>query len=97
MSERIERIHEALQSYDDRELETVVGRLAQSARGEQQPVERLIVDLKYAVDSLPASALRARPRRELRDSVVRMVITAYYENAEAPASHFSLRERHSSF
>lgn len=97
VSERIQPLQEALQSYDDRDLEAAIVRLAQSAHDQQETVERLIVDLKHAVDSLPANALRARSRRDLRDCIVRLAITAYYESAEPEASRFSPRERHSSF
>jgi hypothetical protein len=83
LSECFEQIHRAIQSYDDDELRSCVSRLAHTARGNHQTVECVIVDLKLAVNSLPVSSLRARARRELRDSVVRMAIRAYYDGPDA--------------
>ena len=54
-----------------------------AARQQQEPVEVVIVNLKNAVNALPASALRERARSELRDAVVRVAIRAYYEGAES--------------
>lgn len=89
MSESQQLIHRAIQSYDHAEVEVVVVRLAQVARRSQAPVEQLIVDLKHAVNSLPMAALRDRARSELRDSIVRIAIAAYYESAEPSAAHFA--------
>lgn len=83
MSECLEHIHRAIQSYDDDELCSYVSRLAQTARGNHQTIECVIIELKLAVNSLPTSSLRERVRRELRDSVVRMAIRAYYDGPEA--------------
>jgi hypothetical protein len=85
VSESKPLIHRAIQSYDHAEVEATVVRLAQSARRAHAPVEQLIVDLKDAVNSLPMAALRDRARGELRDSIVRIAIAAYYEN-EQPAA-----------
>jgi hypothetical protein len=83
VSECFEQIHRAIQSYDDNDLRSFVARLADAARRNQQTVERVIVDLKSAVNSLPASSLRDRVRRELRDSVVRVAIRAYYDGMDS--------------
>lgn len=83
MSECLQEIQRSIQSYDERELRRCVARLAESARHKQQPVEVVIVNLKNAVNALPVSALRERPRTELRDTVVRVAIRAYYEGAES--------------
>lgn len=97
MSEYFHLLHRAIQSYDDSEVEAIVARIAQTARHEQQPCERLIVALKNAVNELPASTLRERARSELRDAVVRTAITAYYEGTDSYAPRVVERERHSSF
>jgi hypothetical protein len=89
VSESQQLIHRAIQSYDHAEVEAVVVRLAQVARRDQTPVEQLIVDLKHAVNSLPLAALRDRARSELRDSIVRIAIAAYYESAEGAAPQFA--------
>ena len=83
MSECVQRIHRAIQSYDDNELSSCVAQLAQDARRNQQNVEAVIVDLKRAIDLIPASALRERARKELRDSVVRVAIRAYYDGSDS--------------
>jgi hypothetical protein len=83
VSECFEQIHRAIHSYDDNELRSFVARLADSARRNQQTVERVIIHLKSAVNSLPASSLRDRVRRELRDSVVRVAIRAYYDGMDS--------------
>lgn len=95
MSQSQELIHRAIQSYDHAEVEAVVVRLAQVARRDQAPVEQLIVDLKHAVNSLPMVALRDRARSELRDSIVRIAIAAYYDGAEPSAAHFAPRQNQS--
>ena len=97
MSEYFQLLHRAIQSYDESEVQAVVARIAQTARQEQQPCERLIVELKTAVNALPATTLRERARSELRDSVVRMAIAAYYDGNESYEPRFVERERHSSF
>ena len=83
MSECFEQIHRAILSYDDGELRSYVSRLAHTARRNQQTVECVIIDLKLAVSLLPVSSLRERVRRELRDSLVRMAIRAYYDGTDA--------------
>lgn len=83
MSECSERIHRAIQSYDDNELRSYVSRLAHSARRNQQTVDCVVIELKLAVNALPATALRDRVRRELCDSVVRMAIRAYYDGTDS--------------
>ena len=95
MSDSLKLIHRAIQSYDHGEVEAVVVRLAQVARREHAPIEQLIVDLKQAVNSLPMAALRDRARTELRDSIVRIAIAAYYENVQPPAPQYS-SEHHQS-
>jgi hypothetical protein len=91
MSECYERIHRAIQSYDDGELRSYVSRLAHAARRNQQAVECVIIDLKHAVNSLPASSLRERVRRELRDLVVRMAIRAYYDGTDSFTTRLAWR------
>jgi hypothetical protein len=91
MSECFEQIHRAIQSYDDDELHSYVAHLAEVARRNNQPVEGVIIDLKLAVNTLPASALRERARVELRDSVVRVAIRAYYDGVESFTTRFSWR------
>ena len=86
MSECFQEIQRSIQSYDERELRLCVGRLAEAARHGQRPVEALIVEIKAAVSALPVSALRERPRTELRDEMVRVAIRAYYEGAESVAT-----------
>lgn len=83
MSECYEQIHRAIQSYDENELCSYVARLADAAQRNNQTVEDLIVDLKSAVNALPTSALRERARRELRDTLVRIAIAAYYEGLDS--------------
>jgi hypothetical protein len=83
MSECFERIHRAIQSHDDGELRSYVSGLAHTTRQNGQTVECIIIDLKLAVDALPASSLRELGRRELRDSVVRMAIDAYYDATDS--------------
>jgi hypothetical protein len=82
MSECFQEIQRAIQSYDERELRVCVARLAETARQRQRPVEAVIVEIKGAVNALPASCLRERARSELRDELVRVAIRAYYEGAE---------------
>jgi hypothetical protein len=79
MSECFEQIHRAILSYDEGDLRSYVSRLAHAARRNCQEVEVVIIELKLAVDRLPLSSLRDRARREVRDSVVRMAIRAYYD------------------
>jgi hypothetical protein len=83
MSECFEQIHRAILSYDDSDLRSSVSDLAYAARQNHQTVERLIIDLKLAVNRLPVSSLRERARCELRDSVVRMAIDAYYDGTNS--------------
>lgn len=83
MSECFEQVHRAILSYDESDLRSCVARLAQAARRNNQTVERVIIDLKRAVSSLPVGSLRERPRCELRDSVVRMAISAYYDGTDS--------------
>jgi hypothetical protein len=83
MSECFQEIQRTIQSYDERELHLCVARMAESARRRQTPIEAVIVDLKNAVNALPASCLRERARSQLRDDVVRVAIRAYYEGAES--------------
>jgi hypothetical protein len=83
MSECFEQVHRAILSYDESDLRSYVSRLAHGARREHQTVETVIIDLKLAVSQLPLSSLRDRERRELRDSVVRMAIRAYYDKTDA--------------
>lgn len=83
MTECFQEIQRTIQSYDERELYLCVARLAESARHRQRSIEAVIVDLKHAVNALPASCLRERARTELRDEVVRIAIRAYYEGAES--------------
>ena len=86
MTECFQEIHRTIQSYDERELTLCVARLAEAARQRQQSVEAVIVEIKNAVGALPASALRERPRSELRDEMVRVAIRAYYDGAESITS-----------
>jgi hypothetical protein len=83
MSECFEQVHRAILSYDESDLRSYVSRLAHAARRNQQAIEGVIIDLKHAVSLLPISSLRERVRRELRDSVVRMAIRAYYDGADS--------------
>jgi hypothetical protein len=83
MSDCLQEIQRSIQSYDERELFVCVAHLADSARRQHEPVEAVIVDLKNAVSAIPASALRERSRSELRDTVVRVAIRAYYDGAES--------------
>lgn len=83
MTECLQEIQRTIQSYDERELRLCVARLADAARQRQQPIEALIIEIKAAVGALPMSALRERPRSELRDDMVRVAIQAYYEGAES--------------
>ena len=83
MTECVQEIQRTIQSYDERELRLCVARLAESARQRGRPIEAVIVELKQALSALPASALRERPRSELRDEMVRVAIRAYYEGAES--------------
>jgi hypothetical protein len=89
MSECFEQIHRAIQAYDDGELRSYVARLANAARQSHQTVECVIIDLKLAVNALPASSLRERARCELRDSVVRMAIHAYYDETTLPSARIA--------
>ncbi|MGQ0714664.1 MAG: hypothetical protein ACT4PJ_13160 [Gemmatimonadaceae bacterium] len=82
MVDRILPLQQAIQSCDAREIEAAVVRVAEAARRDEQTVERLIVELKRAVDSLPASAFRDRARVELRDAIVRIAIGAYYDRSD---------------
>ncbi len=79
MSDCVEQIQRAIQSYDDGELRSYVARLADGARQNHQTIESVIVELKLAVNALPASSLGVQARHELRDSVVRIAISAYYD------------------
>jgi hypothetical protein len=83
MSECFEQIHRAVLSSDESDLCYCVSQLAYAARRNHQTVDHLIIDLKLAVNLLPPRSLRDRPRRELRDLVVRMVIDAYYDETDA--------------
>jgi hypothetical protein len=83
MSECFEQVHRAILSYDESDLRSYVSRLAHAARRNHQTVEVIIIELKYAVSLLPVSSLRERVRRELRDSVVRMAIRAYYDGTDS--------------
>ena len=89
MSECYDEIHRAIQCYDDGELCSYVSRLAHAARRNNQTVERLIIDLKLAVNALPTSSLRDHVRRELRDSVVRIAIRAYYDETDSLATRLA--------
>lgn len=91
MSECSEQIHRAIQSYDDGELRSYVSRLAHAARRNQQTVEGVIIDLKLAVNLLPASSLGDHVRRELRDSVVRMAIRAYNDGMDSFTTRLAWR------
>ena len=91
MSECSKQIQRALQSYDDGDLGSYVSRLADAARTNHQTVECVIIDLKAAVNSLPASVLGAHVRRELRDAVVRMAIRAYYDSTDSFAKRLAWR------
>lgn len=82
MSDSEQVIHRAIQSHDHAEVEATIVHLAQAARNEQAPIEQLIVKLKHAVNSLPLAALRERARTDLRDSIVRIAIAAYYESTQ---------------
>lgn len=95
MSDRQQLLHRAIQSYNDTEVEALIARLAQASRYEQEPIEQFIIEVKQAVNSLPISALRDRARTELRDALVSVAITAYYEGAQPPAQQFA-SERHQS-
>ena len=95
MSESLQLLHRAIQSYDHAEVEAVVVRLAQGARRDQEPVEQFIVNLKNAVNSLPMAALRDRARSELRDSIVRIAIAAYYDGGQPSAPRYA-SEHHQS-
>ena len=86
MTECFHEIQRTIQSYDERELRLCVARLAESARQRQQAIEAVIVEIKNAVSALPASALRERPRSELRDEMVRVAIRAYYDGVESIAT-----------
>lgn len=79
MSECYNQLERAIRSYDGGDLRSCVSRLADAARRNHQTVESIIIDLKAAVNSLPASSLGDHVRRELRDSVVRMAIRGYYD------------------
>ncbi|HJU68249.1 MAG TPA: hypothetical protein VJ650_08360 [Gemmatimonadaceae bacterium] len=83
MSECLQEIQRSIQSYDERDLLSCAARLAEAARQRHEAVEVVIVNLKNAVNAIPASALRERARTELRDAVVRIAIRAYYEGAES--------------
>ena len=83
LTECFQEIQRTIQSYDVRELQLCVARMAESARQRQVPIEALIVDLKNAVSALPASSLREHARSKLRDAIVRIAIRAYYEGAES--------------
>lgn len=95
MSESQQLLHRAIQSYDHAEVEAVVVRLAQLARRDQAPIEQLIINLKSAVNSLPMTALRDRARSDLRDSIVRIAISAYYETGQPSAPRYT-SEQHQS-
>jgi hypothetical protein len=95
VSESKQLIHRAIESYDHAEVEAVVVRLAQSARRDRAPIEQLIVDLKHAVNSLPMGALRDRGRSELRDSIIRIAIAAYYESEQPSAPRFASEQNQS--
>jgi hypothetical protein len=83
VSDCFQEIKRAIQSYDDRELCLCVARLADAARRDQRAIEAVIIDLKNAINALPASALRERARCEIRDAVVRLAIRAYYEGVDS--------------
>ena len=89
MSECLQEIQRSIQSYDERELLLCVARIAEAGRQNQEPVEAIIVNLKNAVSAIPASALRERSRTELRDTVVRIAIRAYYEGAESATNELT--------
>jgi hypothetical protein len=91
MSECFQEIQRTIQSYDEREMQLCVARMAEAAHQSQVPIESLIVDLKDAVNALPASCLRERARSELRDEVVRVAIRGYYEGAEAVSAELAGR------
>ncbi len=91
MTECFQEIQRTIQSYDVREMQLCVARMAESARQRQVPIEALIVDLKNAVSALPVSSLRERARSELRDAVVRIAIRAYYEGAESVTAELAER------
>jgi hypothetical protein len=95
VSESLQLLHRAIQAYDPAEVESVVVRLAQGARREHTPIEQLIVDLKNAVNALPIAVLRDRARNELRDSIVRLAIAAYYDGSYSPAPRYT-SEHHQS-
>ena len=91
MTECFQEIQRTIQSYDVREIQLCVARMAESARQRQMPIEALIVDLKEAVNALPTSSLRERARSELRDGVVRVAIRAYYDGAESVSADLASR------
>ena len=91
MTECFQEIQRTIQSYDVREMQLCVARMAESARQRQMPIEGLIVELKTAVSALPASSLRERARSELRDELVRVAIRAYYEGAESVSAELAGR------
>jgi hypothetical protein len=89
MSACFDQVHRAVLSYDESELRTCVSRMAQAARRNHETVECVIMDLKFAVNSLPVRSLRDRVRRELCDSIVRMAIRAYYDNTAPATTRFA--------
>ena len=91
MSECFQEIQRSIQSYDERDLLLCAARIAESARQKEQPVEVVIVELKNAVNAIPASALRERARSELRDAVVRVAIRAYYDGADSATDELTWR------
>jgi hypothetical protein len=91
MSECFEHIHRAVSSSDGSDLDYCVSQLAYAARRNHQTVERLIIDLKLAVNLLPPNSLRDRARQELRDSIVRMAIQAYYDETDALTARVARR------
>ncbi len=91
MSESFQQIQRAIQSYDDTELRSYIARLADAARQNHETVEGVIIDLKSAVNSLPAHSLRERGRGDLRDFVVRVAIRAYYDGVGSFSARLTWR------
>jgi hypothetical protein len=91
MSACFDQVHRAVLSYDESDLPACVSRMAQTARRNQQTLECVISDLKFAVNSLPIRSLRDRARRELCDVIVRVAVRAYYDSSDSATTQLAWR------
>ena len=91
MSACFDQVYRAALSYDEGELSACVSRMAQTARRNQETLECVISELKFAVNSLPIRSLRDRARRDLCDLIVRVAVRAYHDSPDSATTQLAWR------